>query len=74
MQPQHQMYPVRHSPGLQLNKLTAAGSHGQDHLMITGTQDEDLLHSSAPKMNNLVVPFSYDSLANNTTKGLQNDR
>ena len=47
------------------------GPVAQDHLMTTGTQDEDLIHSPAPKMNNPVVPFFYDSLANNTTKGLQ---
>ena len=32
-------------------------------------QDEDLIRSQAPKMNNREAPFCYDSLANNTTKG-----
>ena len=60
MQPQHPLYPIRHDPGLQVN-----------HLTTKETQDEDLIHSQAPKMNNPVVPFYYNSLANNTTKGLQ---
>ena len=34
-------------------------------------QDKDLTRSEAPKMNNQEVPFYYDSLASNTTKGLQ---
>ena len=74
MQPQHQMYPVRHDPGLQVNRLTAPQPQGpmaHGHLMATETQDEDLIHSPAPKMNNPVGPFYYDFLANNTTKGLQ---
>ena len=58
MQPQHQMYPIRHDPGLQVNHLTT-------------TETQDLIHSQAPKMNNPVVPFFYNSLANSTTKGLQ---
>ena len=46
------------------------GPMAQGHLMTTETQDEDLIHSPAPKMNNPVVPFYYDTLANNTTTGL----
>ena len=74
MLPQHQTFPVRHDPGHQLNRLTAPQPQGpmaQDHLMTTETQDEDLIDSPAPKMNNREVPFYYDSLANNTTKGSQ---
>ena len=49
------------------------GSHepGSCHLMTKEIQGEDLIHSHAPKMNNHKVPFHYDSLVNNTTKGLQ---
>ena len=45
-------------------------SVAQDHLMTTETHDEDLILSPAPKMNNHEVPFYFDSLANNTSKGL----
>ena len=50
--------------------LGLSGPMARDHLMTTEKQDECLIHSPAPKMNNPVVPFYYDSLANNTTKGL----
>ena len=74
MQPQHQRYAVRHDPGPQWNRLTAPQPQGpmaQDHLMTTGTHDEDLILPQAPRMNNHGVP-SYDaSLANSTSKGLQ---
>ena len=39
--------------------------------MTIEVQDEDLILSQAPKMNNREVPFYYDSLANNTTKGVR---
>ena len=74
MQPQHQMYLVRHDPGLQLNKLTAPQPQGpmaQDHLMTTETQDADWILSLVPKMNKHEVPSYYSSHANNTTKGLR---
>ena len=73
-QPQHQMYLVRQGPGLHSNKLTASQPQGpmaQDHLMTTETHHEDLILSPAPKMNNHEVPTYFDSLANNTSKGLQ---
>ena len=74
IQPQHQMYPVRHNPGPQLNRLTAPQPQGpmaQDHLMTTETQDEDLIRSQAPKTNRHEVPYKNNFLANNTTQGLQ---
>ena len=43
----------------------------QDHLMTTETYDEDLIPSPAPRMNNHEVPSNFDSLANNTSNGLQ---
>ena len=51
--------------------LGLSGPMAQGHLMTIETQDEDLIRSQAPKMNNREVPFYYDSLASNTTKGLQ---
>ena len=51
--------------------LGLSGPMAQGHLMTIEIQDEDLIHSQAPKMNNREVPFYHDSLANNTTKGLQ---
>ena len=51
--------------------LGLSGPMAQDHLMTIEIQDEDLIRSQAPKMNNREVPFYYDSLANKTTKGLQ---
>ena len=61
MQPQHLIYPVRHDLGLQLNRLTDTQPQGlvaQGHLMTTETQDEDLRHSAAPKMNKpLTIPL-----------------
>ena len=73
MLPQHQMYPVRQDLGLYSNKLTAPqqGPMAQGHLMTTETHDEDLILLEAPKMNNDEVPSYFDSLANNTSKGLQ---
>ena len=41
----------------------------EGHLMTIEIQDEDLIRSQAPKMNNHEVPFYYGSLANNITKG-----
>ena len=54
----------------QVDGSTAAGSHGP------GSSDDNRntrrrLDTLSPKMNNSVVPFYFDSLANNTTKGLQ---
>ena len=74
VQPQHQMYPVRHDPGLQLNKLTAQQPQGpmvQGHLMTIEIQDAALIRFQAPKMNKHEVPSYYSSRANNTTKGLR---
>ena len=74
MHPQHEMYPLRHDPGLQLNKLTAPKPQGpmaQDHLMTTETQDAGLILTLVPKMNRHEVPSYYGSHANKTTKGLR---
>ena len=49
--PQHQMYPVRHDPGIYLDRMMASqplgplGPTAQDHRMITGMQNEDLILS-----------------------------
>ena len=51
--------------------LGLSGPMAQGHLMTVEIQDEELIHSQSPKMNNHEVPFYYDSLVNNTTKGLQ---
>ena len=45
------------------------GPMAQGHLMTIEIQDEDLIHSQAPKMSNHELPFYYDSPASNTTKG-----
>ena len=45
-------------------------SHG-GHLMTIEIQDEGLIRSQDPKVNNHEVPFYYCSLANKTTNGLQ---
>ena len=74
MLPLHQMYPVRHDPGLQLNRLTAPQPQGpmaQGHLRTTETHDEGFTLPQAQKMNNHEVPSYFDSLANNTSKELQ---
>ena len=42
-----------------------SGPMAQGHLMTAEIQDEDLIRSQAPKMNNREAPFHYDSLANN---------
>ena len=51
--------------------LGLSGPMALGHLMTVEIQDEDLIHSQAPKMNKHEVPFYSGSLANNTTKGLQ---
>ena len=42
--------------------LGLSGPMAQGHLMTIEIQDEDLIRSQAPKMNNPEVPFYYDSL------------
>ena len=51
--------------------LGLSGPMALGHLMTLEIQDEDLIHSQAPKMNNHEVPFYSGSLANNITKRLQ---
>ena len=73
MQHLHQMYRVQHDPGPQLNMLTAPQLQGPmalGHLKTIEIQDERLISSQAPKMNKHEVPSYFDSLANNTSKGL----
>ena len=50
--------------------LGLSGPMALGHLMTVEIQDEDLIHSQAPKMNKHEVPFYSGSLANNTSKGL----
>ena len=52
--------------------LGLSGPVAQCHLMTIDIQDEDLIRSQAPKMNNREVPSYFDSLANNTSKELPN--
>ena len=69
--------PARQDLGIYSDKAMAPqplglpGPMAQGHLMTMEIQDEDLIRSQAPKMNNREVPFYCDSLANYTTKGLQ---
>ena len=52
---QHQMFLVLQDLGASLVKTMAPQTQGpmvQDHLMITETHDENLIHTPAPKMNN----------------------
>ena len=51
--------------------LGLSGLLALDHLMTTGIQDADLILPQALLMNMREVPSYYDSLANNTTNGLQ---
>ena len=71
---QLQAFQVPQDLGTSLVKTMAPQPQGpmaQDHLMTTETHDEDLILSPAPKMNDREVPSYFDSLANNTSNGLQ---
>ena len=77
MQPLALAVPTRQDLGTYLDKTMAPqplgllGPMALGHLMTTETQDEDLILSPAPKMNNHEVPSYFASLANKTSKGLQ---
>ena len=68
---------IRQDLGIYFDKAMApqplglSGPMALGHLMTIELQDEDLIHPQAPKLNNPVVPFYYDSLASNSIKGLQ---
>ena len=69
LRPQHQMYPVRHDPGFQVNRLTAPQPQGpmaQDHLTTKGRRDAYLTFPQALLMNMREVPSYYDSHVNST--------
>ena len=55
----------------QVDGSTAAGSHGQDHLMTPETLDADLIFPQTLTMSMRKVPSCCGSHANNTTKGLR---
>ena len=74
MQRQSPVDPARQDLGIYSDTAMApqplglSGLMAQGHLMTIEIQDDDMIRSQAPKMNNHEVPFYYGSLANNTTK------